>query len=120
VRVTKQSGGGNVMPYKVITPVGSIEPFDYDKPVDFIIEVYTPRMISVSVISGTVVVQNLTSDNPTETMVSSCHVAYISSGNENSEVLPAKADLMMRLIDGTTIPQTVATAFICPVPIWLF
>ncbi|MGO9120802.1 MAG: hypothetical protein ACLQPD_24730 [Desulfomonilaceae bacterium] len=119
LRVTKQSGGGNVTPYKVITPVASIEPFNYDKPVDFVIEVYTPTRMAVSVISGTVVVQNLTMSNPTETVVSSCHVAYIDKGKPNSEVLATKSDEIMPLIDGTTIPGTVATSFICPVPMWL-
>ena len=119
LRVTKQSGGGNVTPYKVITPVASIEPFNYNKPVDFVIEVYTPTRMAVSVISGTVAVQNLTLSNPTETVVSSCHTAYIEKGKLNSEVLVTKFDEIMPLIDGTTIPGTVATSFICPVPIWL-
>jgi hypothetical protein len=119
LRVTKESGGGNVTPYKVITPVASIEPIDYDKPVDFVIEVYTPTRMAVSVISGTVAVQNLTLSNPTETVVSSCHVAYIDKGKDNSEVLATESDQIMQLIAGTTIPGTVATAFLCPVPIWL-
>ena len=119
LRVTKQSGGGNVTPYKIITPVASIEPFNYNKPVDFVIEVYTPTRMAVSVISGTVVVQNLTLSNPTETVVSSCHVAYIDKGKPNPEVLATKSEEIMPLIDGTTIPGTVATSFICPVPIWL-
>jgi hypothetical protein len=119
LRVTKESGGGNVTPYKVITPVASIEPIDYDKPVDFVIEVYTPTRMAVAVISGTVVVQNLTLSNPTETVVSSCHMAYTEKGEDNSEVLATKSDQIMQLIAGTTIPGTVATSFICPVAIWL-
>ena len=119
LRVTKQSGGGNVTPYKVITPVAAIEPVNYNKPVDFVIEVYTPTRMAVSVISGMVAVQNLTLSNPTETVVSSCHTAYIERGKDNSEVLATQSDEIMPLIDGTTIPGTVATAFICPVPTWL-
>jgi hypothetical protein len=119
LRVTKQSGGGNVTPYKVITPVASVEPFDYNKPVDFVIEVYTPTRMAVSVISGTVAVQNLTLSNPTETVVSSCHTAYIERGKLDSEVSATKSDEIIPLIDGTTIPGTVATSFICPVPFWL-
>jgi hypothetical protein len=119
LRLTKQSGGGNVTPYKVITPVASIEPFDYNKPVDFVIEVYTPTALTVSVISGTVVVTNLTVSDPTETVVSSCHTAYIDKDKPDSDVLATKSDEIMPLLDGTTIPGTVATSFVCPIPIWL-
>lgn len=57
VRVAKQSGGGNLTPYKVTTPVASIEPLNYYEPVDFLVEAYTPTTSAISVISGTVLVE---------------------------------------------------------------
>lgn len=119
LRVSKESGGGNLTPYKVITPVASIEPFDYNKPVDFVIEVNTPTTLAVSVISGTVVVTNLTLTEPTETVVSACQTAYIDKGKPDSDVLATESDEIIPLLDGTTIPGTVATSFVCPIPIWL-
>ncbi len=119
VRVTKQSGGGNMTPYKVTTPVASIEPLNYNEPVDFLIEAYTPTTSAVSVISGTVLVKNLTVNHPTETVVSSCHVAYIDKGEHKLDVFALKSDQIISLMEGTTIPGTVSTAFICPAPMWL-
>jgi hypothetical protein len=119
VRVTKQSGGGNLTPYRVTTPVASIEPLNYNAPVDFLIEAYTPTTSAILVISGTVLVKNLTIDHPTETVVSSCNMAYIDKGKHNLDVVASKADEIMPLIDGTTIPGTLASGFICPVPVWL-
>ena len=40
LRVTKQSGGGAVTPYMVVTPAASIATANSDEPVDFIVEVY--------------------------------------------------------------------------------
>jgi hypothetical protein len=119
VRVTRQTGGGNLTPYKVITPVASIEPLNYYEPVDFLVEAYTPTTSAISVISGTVLVKNLTVSHPAETIVSSCHVAHIDKGKHNPDVLASKADEIVPLIDRTTIPRTVASGFICPVPVWL-
>ncbi len=119
VRVTKQTGGGNLTPYKLITPVASIEPLNYYEPVDLVIEAYTPTTTAVSVISGTVLVKNLTVSHPVETIVSSCHMVFIDKGNHKPAVLASKADEIVSLIDRTTIPRTVASGFICPVPVWL-
>ncbi len=119
LRVTKQSGGGNLTPYEVTTPLVTIEPTSYNEPVDFLIEAYTPNMSAVSVISGTVLVKNLALSHPTETMVSSCHTAYIDKGKHEPEVVASKSDEIMPLIDGTTIPGTATSYFICPVPMWL-
>ncbi len=119
VRVTKQSGGGNLTPYKVTTPMASIEPLNYYEPVDFLVEAYTPTTTAVSVISGTVLVKNLTVSHPVETIVSSSHMAYTDKGKRESDVVASKSDVIMPLINGTTIPGTAASGFICPVPIWL-
>lgn len=119
LRVTKPSGGGNLTPYEVTTPLVTIEPINYNEPVDFLIEAYTPNMSAVSVISGTVLVKNLALSHPTETIVSSCHTAYIDKGKHEPEVVASKSDEIMPLIDGTTIPGTGTSYFICPVPIWL-
>jgi hypothetical protein len=120
VRVTKQSGGGNLTPYKVTTPVASIEPLNYYEPVDFLVESYTPTTSAVSALSGTILVKNLSVSHPSETVVSACHMAYIDKGIKKSEVLASKPDQIMPLINETTIPGTVAYSFICPVPTWLF
>ena len=120
VRVTKQSGGGNLTPYKVTTPVASIEPLNYYEPVDFLVEAYTPTTSAVSVLSGTVLVKNLSVSHPSETIVSACHMAYIDKGIGKSDVLASKSDQIRPLINETTIPGTVAYSFICPVPTWLF
>jgi hypothetical protein len=120
VRVTKQSGGGNLALYKVTTPVASIEPLNYYEPVDFLVESYTPTTSAVSVLSGTVLVKNLSVSHPSETVVSACHMAYIDKGIRKSDVLASKSDQIAPLINETTIPGTVAYSFICPVPTWLF
>ncbi len=118
LRMTKRSGGGNLTPYKVVTPVASIEPANYNEAVDFIVEAYTPTSAVISVLSGQVIVRNLTLGAPAETIVSSCQMAYIDRG-ANADVLAANYDQIIPLLDETRISKPAQMSFICPVPEWL-
>ncbi len=50
----------------VSTPKVSVEPIDYGAPVDFIVDVRSPGMSSVTVIAGPVRVYGLSVTQPTE------------------------------------------------------
>ena len=116
LRVTKQSGGGAGTPYMVVTPAASIEPANYDEPVDFIVEVYVPTTAVITVVSGNVRIKNLTLSRPTETVLSSCQTVYVEEGKPKLEPLASSSEDLRRLVDGTTIPGTiVANLDICPV-----
>ena len=116
LRVTKQGGGGAGTPYMVVTPAASIEPANYDEPVDFIVEVYVPTTAVITVVSGNVRVKNLTSSRPTETVLSSCQTVYVEEGKPKLEALASSSEDLLRLVDGTTIAGTiVANLDICPV-----
>ena len=116
LRVTKPSGGGAGAPYMVVTPAASIEPANYDEPVDFIVEVYVPTTAVITVVSGNVRIKNLTSSRPTETVLSSCQTVYVEEGKAKLEPLASSSEDLLRLVDGTTIPGTIAANLdICPV-----
>ena len=116
LRVTKPSGGGAGAPYMVVTPAASIEPANYDEPVDFIVEVYVPTTAVITVVSGNVRIKNLTSSRPTETVLSSCQTVYVEEGKAKLEPLASSPEDLLRLVDGTTIPGTIAANLdICPV-----
>jgi hypothetical protein len=78
VRVTKRSGGGNVTPYMVTIPGATIEPLDYEAPVDFIVEVQSPTLSGITVIAGPVRINNKSVTQPGETAVSECHTVFVS------------------------------------------
>ncbi len=116
LRVTRQSGKGAVTPYMVVTPGASIEPADYDEPVDFIVEVHVPKTSVVTVVSGNVRVKNLTLNPPAETVLSSCQTLYVDEGKPKLEALASSSEDLRRLVDETTIPGTiVANLEVCPV-----
>ena len=116
LRVTKQSGGGALTPYMVVTPAASIEPANYDEPVDFIVEVHVPATSAITVVSGSVRIKNLTLSQPTETVLSSCQTVYVDEGKPKLEPLASSSEDLRRLVDETTIPGTiVANLDICPV-----
>jgi hypothetical protein len=116
LRVTKPSGGGAGAPYMVVTPAASIEPTNYDEPVDFIVEVYVPTTAVITVVSGNVRIKNLTSSRPTETVLSSCQTVYVEEGKAKLEPLASSSEDLLRLVDGTTILGTIAANLdICPV-----
>lgn len=116
LRVTRDSGGGAITPYMVVTPGTSIEPVNSDEPVDFIVEVYEPTTATITVVSGNIRVKNLTLSRPAETVLSSCQTVYVEDGKPKLEVLASFSEDLHRLVDGTTIPGTiVANLDICPV-----
>jgi hypothetical protein len=116
LRVTRQSGGGNVTPYVVTTPVASIEPESYNQPVDFIVEVYTPTTTVVTVISGSVKVTNMTLSEPEETMVPSCQSLNVEEGKAGRDVVASTEADLARLAETVSIPGTLAATFSCPLP----
>jgi hypothetical protein len=120
LRVTKRSGGGNVTPYMVTTPEASIEPLDYDAPVDFIVEVRSPTTSAITVISGPVKINGLSVTRPMALAVSDCHTVLVNQGTQEPRVVGSDSVDLDRLVDRTTIPGTIATDFACPVPTWLF
>jgi hypothetical protein len=120
LRVTKRSGGGNVTPYVVTTPEASIEPLDYDAPVDFVVEVRSPTMSVITVITGPVRINGLSVTQPVELAVSSCHAVFVSQGARQPHVLGTDSGDLDKLVDRTTIPGTIATDLACPVPTWFF
>ena len=115
LRVTQQGGGGAGTPYMVVTPAASIEPADYNEPVDFIVEVYAPVSAAITVVSGNVRVKNLTSSRPTETVLSACQTVNVEEGKAKLEPQASSSEDLNRLVDGTTIPGTiVSNPDICP------
>lgn len=120
VRVTKRSGGGNVSPYKVTVPEGSVEPVDYDAPVDFIVETYSPTMSIVTVITGPVRIKKQGMDHLMETVVADCHTIFLDMGWLEPHVMTSHSNDIGKLLNRTTIPGTVGMDFACPIPTWLF
>jgi hypothetical protein len=114
--VTKQSEGSTGAPYMVVTPAASIEPANYDEPVDFIVEVYVPKTALITVVAGSVRIKNLTLSQPTEIVLSPCQTVYVEEGKPKLEALASSSEDLRRLVDGTTIPGSiVANLDICPV-----
>jgi hypothetical protein len=116
LRVTRDSGGGAITPYMVVTPAASIEPVNSEDPVDFIVEVYIPTTTVITVVAGNIQVKNLTLTRPADTVLSSCQTVYVEDGTPKLEPLASSSEDLHRLVDGTTIPGTiVANLDICPV-----
>ncbi len=115
-RVTSQRGTPTLTPYRVMTPSASIEPVNYDEPTDFIVEVHVPTTTVVTVISGSVRVTNTTLERPSETVVSACQNLYVERGQPGLDVAALASDDLARLVEGTTIPGSISTAFLCPAP----
>ncbi len=120
LRITKLSGGGNVTPYMVSIPGATIEPMNYNAPVDFIVEVQSPTVSAVTVISGPVRINNKSVTKPEESAISDCHTVFVSQGAGQTRVFGAESADLGKLVDRTTIPGTIASDFACPVPTWLF
>ncbi|MFH0958765.1 MAG: hypothetical protein V1897_08695 [Pseudomonadota bacterium] len=115
LRVTRKSGGGAGAPYMVVTPAASIEPVNIDEAVDFIVEVYVPTTAVITVVSGNVLVKNLTLTPPTETVLASCQTLYVDQGKPKQEAMASSPEDLRRQVDGTTIPGTiVANLDNCP------
>lgn len=120
LRITKLSGGGNATPYMVSIPGATIAPLAFDAPVDFIVEVQSPTVSSVTVIAGPVTVNNKSVTQPEGSAVSDCHTVFVSQGAGQTRVFGAQSRDLGKLVNRTTIPGTIATDFACPVPTWLF
>jgi hypothetical protein len=120
LRVTKRSGGGNVTPYMVTIPEASIEPLDYDAPVDFIVEVRSSTMSVITVITGPVSINNKSVTQPGETAISDCYTVFVTQGAQEPLVFGSDSSDLEKLVSRTTIPGTIMTDFACPVPTWLF
>jgi hypothetical protein len=120
LRVTKQSGGGNVAPYKVTVPEGSIEPVDYDAPVDFLVETYSPTMSIITVITGPVRVSKENMNHVMETVVADCHSVFLDKGWLEPHVITSNSNDIGNLMKQTTIPGTVGMNFACPISTWPF
>jgi hypothetical protein len=120
LRVTKQGGGGNVAPYKVTVPEGYIEPVDYDAPVDFIVETYSPTMSIITVITGPVRVSKDNMNHVMETAVADCHSVFLDKGWLEPHVVTSNSNDIGKLMNQTTIPGTVGMNLACPMPTWPF
>jgi hypothetical protein len=120
LRVTKRSGGGNVTPYIVTIPEASIEPLDYNAPVDFIVEVQSPTMSVIRVITGPVRINNKSLTQPGETAVSGCHTVFVTQGAQEPRVFGSDSVDVVKLVNRTTIPVTVMADLACSVPTRLF
>lgn len=120
LRVTKQGRGGNATPYMVTVPGASIEPEDYDRPVDFTVELYSPTMSIITVVSGPVRITKQNMDQVRETVVSDCQTVFIDKGWLEPHVVSSNSRDISKLVNRTTIPGTIVTNSACPVPTWLF
>ncbi len=114
LRVTSQPGGQMPAPYRVTTPSASIEPVDYSEPTDFIVEVHETMTTVVTVISGNVKVQSSTRETPSQTVVSACQNVYVDQAQPSLDVATLTPDDLAKLVQGTTIPGSISTAFLCP------
>jgi hypothetical protein len=100
--------------YEVTTPLASIYPVAYRKPVDFTVEAYGPHTIMVSVIDGAVRV--LRKDGTGE-IVRSCHNLFLEKGKRAVASLPLSAANLATLERATTIHGTVSADLgTCRVP----
>jgi hypothetical protein len=115
LRVTKQRGGSSPAPYVVTTPSASVEPVNYDEPLDFVVEVYSPKTSAVTVISGQVRVRNTTLSQPVETLVDPCQTVYVEEGRSDLDVVVSAPADLDRIVAHTTIPNTIAAGFQCQV-----
>ena len=120
LRVSKPRGCGKVTPYRVTTPEASIEPLNFDEPVDFIVDVRSPTMSVITVISGPVRINNLSVAQPMVLAVSACHTVFVNQGIQQPKVFGSDSGTLGKLVNRTTIPGTLAMNFACPVPTWLF
>ncbi len=120
LRVSKPGGCSQVTPYRVTTPEASIEPLDYNAPVDFIVDVRSPAMSVITVISGPVRIAGLSAAQPMELAVSGCHTVFVNRGMQQPKVFGSDSGDLGKLVNQTTIPGTLVMNFACPVPTWLF
>ncbi len=102
--------------YKVSTPLVSIYPVAYRRPVDFTVEAYGPDTTLVSVMDGAVRV--LRKDGTGE-IVTSCHNLFLEKGKRTVAPLPTEASELARLERATTIRGTVgADLGTCSLTAW--
>ena len=116
LRVANPTEGRQIPPYMVATPVAQVEPVNHDDPVDFIVEVHDPATTAVTVISGQVKVRNTTLKQPTETIVSACQNVYVDKGKSALDLAQLTSEDLTRLVEASTIPDSMALALACPTP----
>ncbi len=98
IRVTGAAGPRR---YAVITPVCSVEP-NPDGSFDFIVESPTPTTSIVTVITGSVIIENLTVNGKPQT-VSHCNTAYIEQAKDKLDVVATSGEDIQRLLAMSTI-----------------
>ncbi|MDD3472753.1 MAG: FecR domain-containing protein, partial [Syntrophaceae bacterium] len=92
--------------YSITTPNALIVPEASETPSDFVVQVHNVKKTCVTVIRGQVRVKNLSDRSRVERLVSSCKTVFVEEEQEPSKVLSVSTDHLKKLIDRTTILNT--------------
>ncbi|MGD9818501.1 MAG: hypothetical protein AB7V04_07350 [Desulfomonilaceae bacterium] len=92
--------------YSITTPNVLVVAEASETPSDFVIQVHNVKKTCVTVIRGQVRVKNLSDRSRAERLVSSCKTVFVEEEQEPSKVLSVSTDHLKKLIERTTIPNT--------------
>jgi hypothetical protein len=92
--------------YTVTTPSAMIWPDSQNGPVDFVVEVHDPSTTIVTVLLGTVRVKNLSIEDAPDQSIDPCNTVYVAEKSPKYEIRATSAEDVQRLIQDTTIPNT--------------
>jgi hypothetical protein len=92
--------------YTISTPTAMIQVLPEERPADFVVNVYSRKKTSVTVIWGKVSVKNLKDDLPGERIVESCRKVDIEEDQAPTRPVGVSSKTLSQLISRTTIKGT--------------
>ncbi len=97
--------GSAAQNFSVQTPMAVIHPTSVHEPVDFIVELYDPSTTIITVLGGSIRVQNL--EDKSERTFESCQNIYIAQGKNGFDVVNISQDVVGKLVSASTIEGTI-------------